>query len=524
MEKVRKLKVIAILTVITISNSFVASESMADDQVQTKSGTLSGTTDETGIRTYRGIPYAEPPIGELRWKPPQPVKPWEGVREAKKFGPRAMQLPIFSDMVFRSNGMSEDCLYLNVWTAAKSAEERLPVLVYFYGGGFVAGDGSEPRYDGASMARKGIVAVTVNYRLGLFGFLAHPELTKESPQHASGNYGLMDQAEALRWVQQNIAAFGGDPKRVTIAGESAGSISVCAQMVSPLSKDLIAGAIGESGALVGMFTPIPLAEAEQAGAKFAEDVGAKSLADLRKLPAEELLKAKSGAGLGKFKITVDGYFLPEKPFDLFTAGKQARVPLLAGWNTEEGGYQGVLEKDQPTRENYEKNVKRIFKDRADDALKVYPVTSDDDVIQVATDLASDRFIAYGTWKWGELHADTSHQPTYRYLYARPRPAQIANPRAPRPRGASHSAEIEYAMGNLITNKVYAWTDDDYKVSETMQNYFANFIKTGDPNSKGLPDWPSTREGIRRQFMRIDVESRAEPETHQQRYLFLDSLR
>jgi para-nitrobenzyl esterase len=528
MKKSKIIKPIALLAIMIALHTLSARDTLADDQVQTKSGTLTGTTDETGIRAYRGIPYAEPPIGDLRWKPPQPVKPWEGVREAKKFAPRAMQLPIFPDMNFRSAGMSEDCLYLNVWTAAKSdngksTDELLPVLVYFYGGGFVGGDGSEPRYDGASMARKGIVAVTVNYRLGLFGFLAHPELTQESPQHASGNYGLMDQAEALRWVQQNIAAFGGDPRRVTIAGESAGSISVSAFMVSPLSKNLIAGAIGESGALVGIFTPIALAEAEQGGVKFAGDVGAKSLAELRKRPAEELLKTKSGAGLGKFKITVDGYFLPEKPFDLFTAGKQARVPLLVGWNTEEGGYQGVLEKDRPTRENYAKHVQRIFKDRAAEALKVYPAATDDEVEQVATDLAGDRFIGYGTWKWAELHGQTSDKPVYRYLYARPRPDNKPN-LSGRRRGASHSAEIEYALGNLATNKVYAWTADDYKVSETMQNFFANFIKTGDPNGAGLPPWPVANKENAVQLMRIDVESRAEPEKHRDRYLFLDSLR
>src|SRR5205807_1266214 len=219
-------------------------------------------------------PFAAPPVGDLRWKPPQPVTRWEGVRKADRFSPRAMQPPIFGDMVFRSNGMSEDCLYLNVWTPAKSSKERLPVLVYFYGGGFVAGDGSEARYQGDSMAHKGIVALTVNYRLGVFGLLAHPELTKESPRHASGNYSLLDQTAALRWVQQNIAAFGGDPKKVTIAGESAGSVSVSAQMASPLSKDLIAGAIGESGSIIGTLSAVPLAEGEQNGLRFATNVGA----------------------------------------------------------------------------------------------------------------------------------------------------------------------------------------------------------------------------------------------------------
>src|ERR671926_431590 len=229
-----------------------------------------------GVRAFKGIPYASAPVGELRWRPPQPVKAWEGVRRAEKFGPRCMQHPVFGDMNFRSDGMSEDCLYLNVWTPAKSAREKLPVLVYFYGGGFIAGDGSEPRYDGEALARRGIVTVTLNYRLGLFGFFAHPELSKESPQHASGNYGLLDQAAALRWVHDNIAAFGGDPRRVTVAGESAGSVSVSAQMASPLSKDLIAGAIGESGSIMATLPAVPLPQAEQSGAKFAADPGANS--------------------------------------------------------------------------------------------------------------------------------------------------------------------------------------------------------------------------------------------------------
>ncbi len=428
-----------------------------------------------------------------------------------------MQLPLFGDMVFRSDGMSEDCLYLNVWTPAKSGDERLPVLVYFYGGGFVAGDGSEPRYDGAGMAAKGIVAVTVNYRLGIFGFLAHPELTEESPHHASGDYGLMDQAEALRWVRRNIAAFGGDPDKVTIAGESAGSLSVCAQMASPLSKGLFAGAIGESGSLMGTLTPVPLADAEQAGVKLAADVGAKSLADLRKLPAEGLLKAKAGAGVGRFPLAIDGYFLPDQPAAIFIAGKQARVPLLVGWNSQEAGWQGVLGREKPTRDNYAEAVKRLYGGRADEALKLYPAADDGAVEQAATDLAGDRFIAYSTWKWADLHGKTGGRPVYRYLFARPRP------QTPPAGGAVHSAEIEYALGNLATNKVYAWTEDDYKVSKVMLAYFANFVKAGDPNGGDLPQWPAANASDGVQLMRLDVDSRAEPERHRDRYLFQDDV-
>src|SRR5215813_9483077 len=248
--KSRDRKRLIILPILMAMN--FASGTFAQERVKIANGTLEGASDKSsGIRSFKGIPFGEPPIGDLRWKPPQPAPSWPGVRKADKFGPRCMQRPIFGDMGFRSNGMSEDCLYLNVWTPAKSADEKLPVLVYFFGGGFVAGDGSEGRYDGESMAKKGIVAITVNYRLGVFGFFAHPELTKESPHRASGNYALFDQHAALEWVQQNIAAFGGDPKRVTIAGESAGSIAVSAQMASPLSKNLIAGAIGESGSILG---------------------------------------------------------------------------------------------------------------------------------------------------------------------------------------------------------------------------------------------------------------------------------
>src|SRR5215470_5833990 len=316
----------------------------AQDVVPTTNGVVEGRgVQPSGVRVFRGIPFAQPPTGELRWREPRPVKNWQGVRPALEFGPRCMQARIFDDMQFRSNGVSEDCLYLNVWTPAKSNQERLPVLVYFYGAGFVNGDSSEPRYDGESMAAKGIVVVSVNYRLSVFGFLAHPDLTKESPHKASGNYGLLDQNAGLRWVQQNIENFGGDPKRVTIAGESAGSISVSAHMVSPLSKDLIAGAIGESGAITGALPAVPLSKAEADGSKFVASLGAESLAALRAMPAQQILEPayKGGyASVGRFPITIDGYFLPADPATIYASGKQARIPLLAGWNSEEAGWQG----------------------------------------------------------------------------------------------------------------------------------------------------------------------------------------
>lgn len=518
------------------------------DRVKTAGGVVEGAGPQgSGVRAFRGVPFAEAPTGELRWREPRAPKGWAGVREAKKFGPRCMQAPIFGDMNFRSEGMSEDCLYLNVWTPAKSGRERLPVLVYFYGGGFVAGSGDEPRYDGESMAAKGVVAVTVNYRLGVFGFMAHPELTKESPHRASGNYALLDQRAALLWVRRNIAAFGGDPKRVTIAGESAGSVSVSAQMASPLSKDLIAGAIGESGSVIATLGAVPLAQAEAAGTKFASELNAPTLAALRALSTQQVFDAATRGGyasIGRFSVTVDGYFFPEDPAAIFAAGGQAHVPLLVGWNTEEMTWLALLQGREPTRENYEAAVRALYGPNAEEVLKVYTASTRDEVIDAATDLAGDRFIGYSTWKWAELHAKTGGAPVFRYLYARPRPAMRAemgnataglaggvvrgsNAQPPQPpaRGAVHSAEIEYALGNLSSNNVYAWTPDDYKVSKLMQEFFANFVKRGDPNGPGLPRWPAAagaREGSPG-FMRIDVDSRAEADKYRARYLLLERL-
>ena len=511
-----------------------ASKASSNNQVKTTNGILEGT-DDSGVRVFKGIPFAQPPVDSLRWKAPQPVKDWEGVRKADTFGPRAMQRPIFSDMNFRSDGMSEDCLYLNVWTPAKSADERLSVLVYFYGGGLIAGDGSEPRYDGESMARQGIVALTVNYRLGVFGFFAHPDLTKESPNQASGNYGFLDQTAALQWVKENIAAFGGDPNQVTIAGESAGSISVSAQMASPLSKDLIAGAIGESGSLLGTLRAVPMAEAEQKGVTFAKLVGASSLAELRDMPADQLLEATAQPDAPRFSAAIDGYFFPKSPDALYAAGEQADVPLLLGWNSAEGNYRSLLGEQEATPEQYATAVKELYGDQADKVLALYPATTSEEVMQSATDLVSDRFIAYSTWKWGEVHAQTSDQLVYRYYYARPRPPlRSETPDAvasaeggaaqssEKPfQGAVHSAEIEYAMGNLPTNRVYDWQPEDYKVSEIMQGFFVNFIKNGDPNGLGLPVWPALNQGDTPRVMHIDVDTQAKPEQHQDRYQFMD---
>jgi para-nitrobenzyl esterase len=484
-------------------------------RVKTDAGAIEGRL-EGGVRAFKGIPYAAPPVGELRWKAPQPAAPWTSVRQADGFGARCMQLPLFSDMVFRSNGMSEDCLYLNVWAPAKSTSHGLPVLVYFYGGGLVTGDGSEPRYDGASMARQGIVALTVNYRVGAFGFFAHPELTAESPFRASGNYGMMDQAAALDWVRRNIAAFGGDPKRITIAGESAGSYSVSVQMASPLARNLIAGAIGESGATMGLTPPPTLPDGEAHGQEFAAQLGAPTLARLRALPAAALLDASGKKEAPRFGVIVDGHVLPRAPAAIYAAGEQARVPLLAGWNSEEGSARSVLGDGPATEDTFNAALGKLYGEQAAAARKAYA----GDVEQAARELASDRFIGFGTWRWIDLHARTGGKPVFRYYYTHPRPATKAGD--PAATGAGHSVEIEYALGNLDGNPVYAWTPEDRAVSRTMQAYFTNFIKTGTPNGAGLAAWPAldgagARDGS--PVMVLDVTPRVVPAADTAHHLF-----
>ncbi len=500
-------------------------EHLSAPRATTANGVVEGIND-SDVDIFLGIPFAQPPVGDLRWKPPQPVKDWSGVRKASQFGPGSMQRRIFSDMQFRFPKKSEDCLYLNVWTPANRENKKLPVLVYFYGGGFIAGDGSEYRYDGESMARnEGIVTVTANYRLNVFGFFAYPGLTKESPDHASGNYGLLDQVQVLRWVKQNIAAFGGDPDKVTIAGESAGSISVGELMASPLSKNLFRGAIGESGGPFGPITPASLTSGEEKGIKFAQMAGANNLEELRNIPADSLLKLTARQGAPYFSSVVDGYFLPETPEKIFSEGKQAHVTLLLGWNSEESNYNALLYGQKPTPENFVSVIKHLYGDNADQILAVFPHANEKEVIQSGTDLASDRFTAFSTWKWGDLQVQTGGKPVYRYYYSRPRPAmrETNNQNGPTATGAVHSAEIEYVMGNLPTNRVYDWQPEDYKVSHIFQGFVANFVKNGNPNGMGLPEWLPLNQGDTLRVMHIDVNTRLEPVENREQMLILDKI-
>ena len=504
-------------------------------QVQTKYGILEGF-EEGGVKKFLGVPFAQAPVGDLRWKAPQPLQPWEGIRQAKAFGDDPMQPNIFGDMQFRGSGRSEDCLYLNIWTTAATTADALPVLIYFNGGGLMAGSGSEPRYDGSSIAKEGVIGVTANYREGVFGFFAHPELTAASDYKGSGNYGFLDQVAAIQWVKENIGAFGGDPARITIVGESAGSFSVSLLMCSPLSKGLIAGAMLSSGAEVLPYGPTAQADADAAGAALLANAGIASLADAMAMNADSLQQLLPPRGMAS--VVLDGYFMTESADDVFEKGQQAQVPLLAGWNSLEGTPQQSLRGQAPTVENYKNAMKPQFGDMTDEIFNAYGILTDEDVMsQKGFDLASDLFTGFPTWKVCDYHAKTSTQPVYRYHYMHPRPQVSAKmgdmtgglaggvrektaeeKKAQQPDiapGAVHSADIEYAMGTLDTNEYYDWQEEDYAISKLFLTYYANFCKTGNPNGEGLPQWTAiTKDNLdNAPVMKIDVESKeiASPE-------------
>ena len=503
-------------------------------QVKTQYGVLEGF-EEDGVKKFLGVPFAQAPVGELRWKAPQPVQAWEGVREAKQFGDDPMQLDVFGDMAFRGSGRSEDCLYLNIWTTAATTADALPVLIYFNGGGLMAGSGSEPRYDGSSIAKEGVIGVTANYREGVFGFFAHPDLTAASDYKGSGNYGFLDQVAAIKWVKENIAAFGGNPDKITIVGESAGSFSVSLLMCSPLSKNLIAGAMLSSGAEVLPYQPSSQADADAAGAELLKQAGIASLADAMALNADSLQKLLPPRGMAN--VVLDGYFMTESADAVFEKNEQAQVPLLAGWNSLEAHPMQAIQGQAPTLQNYKNALKAQFGDMTDEIFKAYGIETDEDVMsQKGFDLVSDLFTGFPTWKLCDYHAK-SGLPVYRYHYMHPRPQQsekmgdkvaalaggvrektAEEKKAEQPQiapGAVHSADIEYAMGTLDTNEYYDWQDEDYAISKLFLTYYANFCKTGNPNSQGLPLWSAiTKQNLdAAPVMKIDVESKvvASPE-------------
>lgn len=495
--------------------------------IKTDKGKVRGAyTADKQVREFKGIPYAAPPVGELRWQPPQPAAKWKGERDATAFGNRCMQAAIYKDMHFRDPGPSEDCLTLNVWTPANATKDsKLPVMVWIFGGGFMAGGTSEPRQDGQFLAHRNVVIVSMNYRLGIFGFFVSPELAAESPHHASGNYGLMDQSAAIEWVQKNIKNFGGNPHNITIFGESAGSMSVSAQMASPLSRGRFQQAIGESG---GAFFPgkrgmQPLAVREKSDMKFAQDVfGTTSLAELRKIPAEKLLDGavahSRGEGI-RFGPDVDGWFLPKSVSDIYAAGQQAHTPLLAGWNADEARASVTLAPTQPTAQSFKEWAEKEFGANAAEFLKVYPAATDAEAVRSAGDFANDNFIVYSTWRWLEAQVDTGGAPVYRYRFDLGGPGDEYHPAVI---GAFHSDDIEYVFGTLDSRPGAKWRPEDYKLSNEIGEYWTNFARTGNPNGNNLPDWPRY-EPHNWMVMHLNATSEAKPDETRARHEFLEKV-
>jgi para-nitrobenzyl esterase len=448
--------------------------------VKTDDGMVQGTA-ENDLTVFKGIPFAAAPVGDLRWKAPQPASKWEGVLQADKFAPGPMQggNP--------PSGKSEDCLYLNVWTPAKSEKDRIPVLVWIYGGGFGAGATSEKNYSGENLARKGVVLVSIAYRVGQLGFLAHPELSAESPNHVSGNYGLLDMIAALQWVKKNIAAFGGDPDKVTIFGESAGGIAVSMLCASPLAKGLFQGAISQSGGSFGppRITTFPgenlklLKDAEKAGLAYAELAGVSSINELRKIKADSL---PGGRGIGMSWPIIDGYVIPDDQYKLYEAGKYNDTPILVGYNSDEG----ASFSPPRTPEDYIASVQLRYGPFADTLIKAYPAGTGT-VLKTARDLARDAAFGWHTWSWARLQAQTGKSKVFYYYFDQHPDYPEDSPRAGY--GSPHGQDVAYVFEHLDTLNPQI-TKNDLEISEAMANYWTNFARNGTPNGEGVPEWPA----------------------------------
>jgi para-nitrobenzyl esterase len=433
-----------------------------NDPVRVEQGQLSGISGSTpDVRVYKGIPFAAPPVGDLRWRAPKPAADWPGVRKADHFSATCMQTPFPEGSLYYSEPqpVSEDCLYLNIWTAAKSASDKRPVMVWIHGGAFTRGSGSLPMYNGENLAKKGVVVVTVNYRLGAFGFFAHPELTGESDHHSSGDYGILDEIAALQWVQKNIAQFGGDPKRVAIFGESAGSWAVNVLVASPLTKGLFQRAIGESGGNFNKMTA--LADLEKAGAR------AGSIKDLRAKSAEDIMKMMG------FSVNVDGWLLPTDVITIFEKGQQNDVPVLIGSNADEGT---AFMPAKMTVAGLQSTAKQRFGARAEEFSKIYPAASDEEAWAASAHLMRDQTFGLQMRTWARMQTKSGKSPAYLYYFSHVPPTAGHY-------GAYHASEIAYVFGTGRN-----WEDADRKLSDIMSSYWVNFATSGNPNAKGLPEW------------------------------------
>jgi para-nitrobenzyl esterase len=453
--------------------------------VKTENGLVQGTIED-GLRIYRGIPYAAPPVGELRWKAPQPAQKWSGILPADKFGPASIQNnPAITDLA----PPGEDCLYLNIWKPVKIPDDKLAVMVWIHGGGFVAGTPAEQLYHSENIAKKGVVVVSIGYRLGILGFLAHPGLSAENDRHVSGNYGLLDMIAGLKWVQKNIAAFGGDPGKVTIFGESAGGIAVSMLCASPLAKGLFNGAISQSG---GSFGPVrsgggpgenmqSLKDAEKAGKEWALKLGAQTASELRKLPADKLMISMPGQGIGW--PVMDGWIIPDDQYRLYEAGKYNDVPVLAGYNSDEGAtFPGA-----PTPDAYEKSVRDRYGNFADKLLQFYPPGKGEKA-RAGRDLMRDTAFGWHTWTWARLQTKTGNSKAFLYYFDHHPAYQPDSPKAGF--GAAHSDEMPLVFHQFGLPGRPAKNDIDVAMSEIIISYWTNFAKYGDPNGKGLPEWPA----------------------------------
>jgi para-nitrobenzyl esterase len=450
------------------------------DAIKVDGGTISGVMNAAGdIHEFKGIPFAAPPVGKLRWQAPRRVVPWKGVRVCDKFGASPMQKdPVpFSmwseEWLIPKEPISEDCLYLNVWTGAVDPKEKRPVFVWIYGGGFVSGGSAVPIYDGEAMAKKGVIVISCNYRVGIFGFFAHPDLTAESANNASGNYGLLDQLAALQWVRKNIAAFGGDPDNVTIAGQSAGSVSVNCLVASPLAKNLFERAIGESGAV---FTSKgqTLQRAEQNGEKLMQLLRVDGLSDLRAMPADELLRRAGGSQ----QPIVDGYVLPEAVADIFKEGKENKVDLLTGWNQEEGFVNGPAK----TAADFQQEARDSYGSAAASFLTFYPANNDSAAAISQLYLSRDMVFGVQNYSWANIQSGQGKR-AYVYRFVRRPPATGEYIKY----GAFHAGEVPYVFDNLrLVDR--PWQLIDHQLAKIMSTYWTNFVKTGNPNGDQLPVW------------------------------------
>ena len=466
---------------------------MLDPVVNTPNGTLKGIVNKEGsVVSFKGIPYAAPPVGNLRWHEPQPPASWDGVRDATRFCESCMQKRVFSQLpnapwsaeYMVQDSVSEDCLYLNIWTPAKTAGDKLSVLVYLHGGAFTEGSGSIAVYDGEELAKEGIIVVNINYRLGVLGFFVHPELSAESSNKASGNYAILDCIAALKWIKNNIAAFGGDPARVTVAGQSAGAVIVHVLTASPLAKGLFNGAIAISGSSLGMFNYANvLPEAEKTGSEFALSVGAKDLAALRQIKASDLIAKVTGSNPVRFGVVVDGYVLPENMSGIFEKGKQNDVPVITGVTADDAG---PLNR-KVSGEAFKEYARQAYGEKAEEFLSLYPAATDEQTSMASIEAARVQN-RIETYKWAAFRAKTARTPAFTYYFER----AIPWPEHPE-FGAFHSGDLPYYFKNM---KMFdrPWTNVDTAVAKTVASYWVNFIKTGDPNGTGLPAWPAFDPG------------------------------